>query len=232
MKVARSTLRAALAIVSGCAKQGHGRQVMFRLHGLYAITDGPRPDLESAVHSALIGGARVVQYRDKTRDHGQRSREAAQLATACAKFGVPLIINDDVDLALECGAAGVHLGMDDVGIETARKRLGRDAIIGISCYDSLQRARQMAALGANYVAFGAFYASSTKPGARCAGLELLRDSADLGIPRVAIGGITPDNAQSLIDAGADSVAVVSALFGTADIESAARSLSNLFSPLK
>ncbi|MEZ5460886.1 thiamine phosphate synthase [Dokdonella sp.] len=202
---------------------------MIRLQGLYAITNGPRADLEPAVRAALAGGARIVQYRDKTPDRDRRSREAANLVQLCSRFGVPLIINDDVDLAAECGAAGVHLGTDDVDIGVALERLGTDAIIGVSCYDSLPRARQMAAQGASYVAFGAFYPSSTKPGARIASQNLLRDSADLGIPRVAIGGISPDNALELIQAGADCVAVISALFDTVDIESAARQFSRLFS---
>ncbi|WP_423925651.1 thiamine phosphate synthase [Dokdonella sp.] len=201
---------------------------MIRLHGLYAITAGPRPDLEAAVDAALAGGARIIQYRDKTRDRARRSKEAAILARACARFTVPLIINDDVELALECAAAGVHLGSDDEHIDVALERLGQDAIVGVSCYDSLQRAREMAAQGASYVAFGAFFPSYTKPGARKAGLDLLRYSADLGIPRVAIGGVTPDNAQALIDAGADCVAVVNALFGAANIEASARQFSNLF----
>lgn len=201
---------------------------MIRLKGLYAITDGPRPDLEPAVLAALSGGASVVQYRDKTRDRARRSKEAGMLAQACARFGVPLIINDDVDLALECAAAGVHLGADDVDVEVAQRRMGQDAIVGVSCYDSLQRAREMAAQGASYVAFGAFYPSTTKPGARKAGLDLLVESADLGIPRVAIGGISPDNAAALIGAGADCVAVVSALFGAADIQARARQFSQLF----
>lgn len=201
---------------------------MIRLQGLYAITNGPRPDLEQTVRAALAGGARVVQYRDKTLDRARRSSEASSLARLCASFGVPLIINDDMDLAAECGAAGVHLGSDDADIGVALRRLGPGAIIGVSCYDSLPRARQMAAQGASYVAFGAFYPSSTKPGARVAGLDLLRDSAELGIPRVAIGGIRPDNAPELIQAGADCVAVISALFDAADIESTARQFSKLF----
>lgn len=201
---------------------------MIRMQGLYGITDGPRPDLESAVRAALTGGARIIQYRDKTQDRGRRSMEAEKLAHLCARFEVPLIINDDVDLAIECGAAGVHLGSNDARFEFARKQMGRNAIIGVSCYDSLSRARQMAAQGASYVAFGAFFASTTKPEARRASLDLLRDSAELGIPRVAIGGVCPDNAQELIDAGADCVAVIGALFGTADIESSARRFSSLF----
>jgi thiamine-phosphate pyrophosphorylase len=202
---------------------------MFKGRGLYAITNGPRQDLLQAVGAALEGGARVVQYRDKTTELVRRRAEAVALARLCAACGVPLIINDDVDLALECGATGVHLGAEDVGIATARIRLGSNAIIGVSCYDSLDRARQAFEDGADYVAFGAFHPSTTKPLARCARPDLLRSAKGLGMSVVAIGGITPDNASVLIDAGADCVAVVSSLFDATDIRSVARRFSLLFS---
>jgi thiamine-phosphate pyrophosphorylase len=202
---------------------------MFKARGLYAITNGPRQDLVEAVGAALEGGARVVQYRDKTAEPVRRRAEAVALAGLCATWGVPLIINDDIELALECGATGVHLGAEDVGIATARIRLGNDAIIGISCYDSLDRARHAVDEGADYVAFGAFHPSPTKPLARCARPDLLTSAKRLGVPVVAIGGITPDNASVLIDAGADCVAAVSSLFDAADIRSVARRFSLLFS---
>lgn len=202
---------------------------MYRLHGLYAITDGPRPDLHLAVRAALAGGAAVVQYRDKTFEHDRRLQEASLLSELCAEYGVPLIINDDPQLALACGAAGVHLGSEDAEPAVARSLLGQDSIIGVSCYDSLERARAAVAQGADYVAFGAFFPSSTKPNARCAPVALLQESRTLAVPRVAIGGISPDNAPALIAAGADCVAVISALFDSPDIEFEARRFSQLFS---
>jgi thiamine-phosphate pyrophosphorylase len=198
------------------------------LRGLYAISDGPRADLIDACAAALEGGATMLQYRDKTADRERRLREAHALQVLCLRHRVPLIVNDDVDLALATGAAGVHLGEDDEAFATARTRLGPTAIIGVSCYDSLERARQFAAAGADYLAFGAFFASSTKPQARRATLQLLRDARRLGVPLVAIGGITPDNARSLIDAGADAVAVISALFEAPDVRSTARQFADLF----
>jgi thiamine-phosphate pyrophosphorylase len=202
---------------------------MFKAKGLYAITNGPREDLVQAVGAALEGGASIVQYRDKFTEPARRNAEALALARLCEAHGVPLIINDDIELAVRCGATGVHLGASDAGIAVARNRLGSNAIIGISCYDSLDRAQHALDEGADYVAFGAFHPSPTKPLARRATLELLTSAKSLGIPMVAIGGITPDNAQVLIDAGADCVAVVSSLFDAADIRSVARRFSQLFS---
>ena len=204
-----------------------------RLHnlaarGLYAITDGPRPDLNAAVEAALNGGAAILQYRDKSGDNKRRHMEAADLLAVCRRFGVPLIINDDVQLAATIGADGVHLGEHDGGVGAARARLGDRAIIGVSCYDSLDRARQLAAAGADYLAFGAFFPSPTKPLARRARPDLLRDAKSLGLPLVAIGGITPDNARPLIEAGADFVAAISGVFASADPCAAARRYANLF----
>lgn len=198
------------------------------LRGLYAISDGPRDDLLDACAAALEGGAAILQYRDKSTDCARRLHEARALQALCARHRVPLIVNDDVELAAAVGAAGVHLGEGDAALALARARLGADAIIGVSCYDSLDRARQFAAAGANYLAFGAFFPSPTKPGASHATPHLLRDAKPLGLPLVAIGGITPDNARGLIDAGADAVAVISALFGARDVRAAARRLAHLF----
>jgi thiamine-phosphate pyrophosphorylase len=196
--------------------------------GLYAITDGPRPDLHAAVEGALAGGAAIVQYRDKSGDGERRRTEAADLLAMCRRFGVPLIVNDDVELAAAVGADGVHLGEHDGDIDAARTRLGAAAIIGVSCYDSLDRARQLAAAGADYLAFGAFFPSPTKPLARRAHASLLRDAKSLGLPLVAIGGITPDNAQPLIEAGANFIAAISGVFAASDPSTAARSYANLF----
>jgi len=190
--------------------------------GLYAITDGPRPDLLAAVKAALRGGVALLQYRDKTADSARRAFEARALRELCARFEIPFIVNDDVELALAVGADGVHLDEDDGDIAAARARLGAGAIIGVSCYDSPARARHLAAAGADYLAFGAFFPSPTKPNARRATPEMLREAKPLGLPLVAIGGVTPDNARPLIDAGADFLAVISGIFAQADPEAAAR----------
>lgn len=198
-------------------------------HGLYAITDGPRADLLDVVGQALAGGARLLQYRDKTADAPRRLAEAMALRQLCSAHGVPLIINDDIALAHAAQADGVHLGERDDGIAAARAVLGEQAIIGVSCYNMPERARAAAAAGASYLAFGAFFASPTKPMAPRASPDLLRQSAALGLPLVAIGGITPDNGGSLIDAGADYLAVISAVFGAADVRGAAQSFTDLYS---
>ena len=197
-------------------------------NGLYAITDGPRDDLVAACEAAIDGGAVLLQYRDKTDDAGRRLAEARSLAALCARRQVALTVNDDVDLALASGAMGVHLGEDDADIASARAKLGPCAIVGVSCYDSLERAHTLAAAGADYLAFGAFYASPTKPNARKATPALLRDAKALGVPLVAIGGITAANAGPLIDAGANYLAVISAVFGARDVRDAARSFAALF----
>jgi thiamine-phosphate pyrophosphorylase len=197
-------------------------------NGLYAITDGPRDDLLAACDAAIDGGAVLLQYRDKTDDAARRLAEARALADLCARRHVALIVNDDVELALASGAMGVHLGEDDAGIASARAKLGPCAIVGVSCYDSLERARVLAAEGADYLAFGAFHASPTKPNARTATPALLRDAKALGVPLVAIGGITVANAAPLIEAGANYLAVISAVFGASDTRAAARSFAALF----
>ena len=199
-----------------------------RRAGLYAITDGPRAGLTDAVAAALRGGAALIQYRDKTADRDRRLGEVRALLGLCAAARVPLIVNDDIELAAAAGADGVHLGAGDAGIAAARDRLGADAIIGVSCYDSLARARAGAGTGADYLAFGAFFPSPTKPHARRATPALLREARALGLPLVAIGGITPDNARPLIEAGADFLAVVSGVFAAADPAVAARRYADLF----
>lgn len=200
----------------------------FSARGLYAVTDGPRSDLLEVCAAALAGGAAIIQYRDKTADRVRHRDEAAQLAALCVRHGVPLIINDDVELAARVGAAGVHLGEDDAALADARAALGPDAVIGVSCYDSLARARQFVAAGADYLAFGAFFPSPTKPHARHATLDLLHLARPFGVPLVAIGGITADNAPALVAAGADCVAVISALFDAPDVCAEARRFASLF----
>jgi thiamine-phosphate pyrophosphorylase len=198
--------------------------------GLYVITNGPRPDLLEVAAQALAGGAQAMQYRDKTDDAARRQNEASALSRLCKERGVPLIVNSDVALALAIGADGVHLGPEDIDLATAREALGADAIIGVSCLASTQRAEAAALAGASYVSFGAFFQSPTKPLAGRASIDLLRQTDALGIPRVAIGGITPDNGRLLVEAGADFLAAVSAVFDASDVRAIAQDFSNLFQP--
>ncbi len=201
-----------------------------RLRGLYAITNGDKsPDLLERVAAAIAGGAAVVQYRDKSADNMHREREAGNVLAVCRAHGVPLIINDDVALAATVGADGVHLGRDDAVVREARRVLGAAAIIGVSCYNDFDLAVAAQQVGASYVAFGRFSASYTKPDAVLASLDLIRRAkAQLSIPVVAIGGITPDNAAPLIDAGVDMLAVIHGIFGQADPEQAARRYTQFF----
>lgn len=171
----------------------------------------------------------MLQYRDKRSDAVRRRRDVDALLALCMTFAVPLIINDDVELARASGAAGVHLGEDDAGIAAARAALGPHAIIGASCYDSLQRAADAAAAGADYLAFGAFFPTATKTVTRHATPGLLHAAQAFGRPLVAIGGITPENGGSLITAGADFLAVVSGVFAAPDVRAAARHYATLFS---
>jgi thiamine-phosphate pyrophosphorylase len=202
-----------------------------RLHGLYAITDAAFKGtaIERQVRSAIAGGARAIQYRDKSTDRESRRAEAKAILAVCRAAGVPLLINDDVELAAEIGADGVHIGRDDGTLAAARGRLGRQAVIGVSCYNRLELARQAAAEGADYVAFGRFFASDSKPDAVQAELELLRKARrELHCPIVAIGGITADNGRPLIEAGADMLAVIRGVFAAKDVTEAARSIQMLF----
>jgi thiamine-phosphate pyrophosphorylase len=170
-----------------------------------------------------------VQYREKSTDSSRRLEESRALLALCRGHGVPLIINDDVELAATIAADGVHLGKDDGAVSAARVRLGPHAIIGVSCYDSLACAVQAAQEGADYVAFGSFFPSATKPHAVRAPLSLLTEArVKLGIPLCAIGGITPQNGGELVNAGADMLAVIQGLFGAEDVIAAARDYSRLF----
>lgn len=202
------------------------------LRGLYAITDTPLCAARGVVPSvvaAIRGGAVMIQYRDKSADSARRLEEATALVQLCHEQDVPLIVNDDIELARACGADGVHLGAEDTGLRHARGQLGHSAIIGISCYDSLELARKSKKAGADYIAFGSFFDSPTKPAARAAPLSLLSEARDtLNVPAAAIGGITPQNGATLVAAGANFLAVVSGVFGAADPEAAARRYAALF----
>ena len=199
------------------------------LRGLYAITpdQGASEVLVASVRSALEGGVALLQYRRKTISREKRVAEARELASLARGFGVPLIVNDDVELAVEAGAAGVHLGREDGALAAAKARLG-DRLIGASCYDELERARRAVDAGADYVAFGSVFPSSTKPGAVRAPLSLLGQARALGVPVCAIGGITIENAPALVRAGADLVAVISDLFDAPDVRLRARQYASMF----
>ncbi len=199
--------------------------------GIYALTTetADTEGLLMQVEAALAGGVAAVQYRDKSGDVARRHEQASELVALCRRFGVPLIVNDDLRLADLADADGVHLGRDDGSLREARIILGKDKLIGASCYQSLELALTAQAAGANYVAFGSFFASPTKPAASRAPLELLREAGSvIQLPLVAIGGITLANAPQLLDAGADSLAVLSALFGAPDIQATAHDLNQLF----
>ncbi|MBT9612395.1 MAG: thiamine phosphate synthase [Burkholderiales bacterium] len=201
------------------------------IKGLYAITPetGDTAQLLDKTRAALAGGAQWVQYRSKSADVALKHEQATELLELCRDFHAPLIVNDDVRLAALIEADGVHVGEDDARLIEARINLGPDKIIGVSCYQDLARALRFEAEGADYVAFGSFYPSATKPGARPCPLSLLVEAkTQLHLPVVAIGGITLANAQSLIDAGADAIAVISALFDTPNVEACAQAFSSLF----
>ena len=207
---------------------------MHPIKGLYAITDNRllADRLLPAVEAALQGGAQIIQYRDKSvsnHDWQRRQDEASALLALCRRYHVPLLINDDVDLAVAIGADGVHLGQGDGSLVTARIRLGADAIIGVTCHDQISLAETAARDGASYVAFGAMFASGTKPLAQLCPLALLtRARAQLALPLVAIGGITPDNAASVIHAGAQGLAVIASLWQAPDIRVRAQQFSQEF----
>ena len=202
-----------------------------RVRRLYAVTP-EEPDTEvlaQKVREALLGGARMVQYRNKTGTSALRREQCALLIALCRAAGAPLIVNDDLDLALAIGADGLHLGREDIPIAVARAELGDGMLLGASCYDRLELAIAARDAGADYVAFGSAFPSPTKPGAPRASSALYREAKSrLNCPVVAIGGITLGNARTLITAGVDAVAVITALFDAPDIAAAARGFDRLF----
>ena len=191
-----------------------------RLRGLYAITPEV-PDAVQRVRQALEGGIALLQYRRKQRD----LHEAREIAALARRYKVPLIVNDDVELALELDAEGAHLGRGDGDLGAARKRLGR-RILGASCYNDAELARRAIGAGADYVAFGSVFSSPTKPQAVRAPLALF--ALEANVPLCAIGGITLQNAPQAIDAGADLLAVLSDLFDAPDIAARAAQYRKLF----
>jgi len=201
------------------------------LHGLYAITpaDNLLPRLSALVVLALEGGVRMVQYRNKDAPMPLKRAQAAELLRICHAHDAKLIINDDVWLAIEIGADGVHLGRDDADAVMARQALGPKRILGVSCYDDVERAVAAEAAGADYVAVGSMFPSPTKPRATRASLELVTETKRrVKLPVAAIGGIKLDNASAVLAAGADMVAVVSDLFDAMDIKGRATAFQKLF----
>lgn len=199
--------------------------------GLYALTPdcGDAASLLAKVRDALAGGACLIQYRSKIGDAALRREQAGLLTTLCRDWRVPLVINDDARLAADVGADGVHLGRDDADVATARAILGPGALIGVSCYADLERGSAAAAAGADYVAFGSVFPSTTKPLAPLAPLALLGQARRrTGLPVAAIGGITLDNAPQVIAAGADLLAVISDLFDAPDVAARAAAYARLF----
>ena len=202
-----------------------------RLYGVYAITDPVLcgEHLSDKVQAAIEGGIRILQYRNKQASPAVQHAEASKLLSLCRQHGVLFIINDDVDLASDIDADGVHLGQKDRALIEAREHLGPDKIIGISCNNRFDYALTAQQEGADYIAFGRFFSSLTKPQAPQADIDLLqRGKKELHLPIVAIGGITPENGRQLIDAGADMLAVIHGIFGQADIRLAAERYAELF----
>ena len=202
-----------------------------KIKGLYVITDsaliGPR--LGSAVEAALQGGATVVQYRQKDKRAPSYVHDAQKLSELTKRYGAVFIINDDAELSQEVDADGVHIGLTDITVALARSIIGRHKFVGVSCYNDLARAVDAQQQGADYVAFGSFFGSTIKPNAVRASIKLLQQAkSELTVPVVAIGGINEQNGAQLISAGANSLAVISAVFAQKDIKTAAQRLTNLF----
>ena len=201
-----------------------------QIRGLYVIT----PELDDTialllkVKAALEGGAAVVQYRNKKSSSPKRIEHAIALAALCEKHGATFIVNDDVKLAFEVDADGVHLGKADGDITAARKKLGANKRIGASCYDRPELAEAAVGAGADHIAFGAVFASTTKPNAVRASLDLFNQARHLNVPMVAIGGITAENAAPVLTAGAHALAVISDVFDAADVKARARAYASLF----
>jgi len=189
-----------------------------RLRGLYAVTpdEGDTDRLCAMVSAAIDGGATAVQYRNKAAADALRGEQALALARICRQRGALFIVNDDPPLARDVDADGVHVGEDDAAIAQARAGMKDDRIVGVSCYDDMARARAAARAGADYIAFGSFFPSRVKPGARRADVSLVGAAKSLGVPVVGIGGITSENAPMLVDAGIDAVAVISDVFAHGD----------------
>lgn len=203
-----------------------------KLKGLYAITDQhliTEENFSKSVEAALQGGTGIIQYRDKSDKQHKRFQQASLLRALCHQYHAICIINDDIELAKAVNAHGVHLGKSDTSLKVARQVLGENTIIGVSCYNDLNRAIEAENNNADYVAFGAIFSSTTKPDASVAGLDIItKAKQQLSIPVCTIGGITQENIQQVIQQGADMTAVISGIFSTDDIKQAATGLSQFF----
>ncbi len=202
------------------------------VQGVYGITDAslmPGRCLLEKSEQALRAGLRILQYRDKSGDFQRKVEEAHALMDLCRSYGALLVINDDPRLALQVGARAIHVGAQDPDVAAIRRELGPEFLLGVSCYADMSRALEASLAGADYLAFGSVFPSRTKPSAARASLEILHEARSrLDLPVVAIGGIQQDNAKMVVDAGADAIAVISALFGCADVASAYHGLYNCF----
>ncbi|OYZ11280.1 MAG: thiamine-phosphate diphosphorylase [Methylophilales bacterium 16-45-7] len=206
----------------------------YSIKGLYAVT----PDILEVdllcekVRKTLEGGASLVQYRNKFADKHLLLQQSTALLALCRSYQVPLIINDHLDLCAQINADGLHIGATDCDLHAARRLLGPDKIIGASCYNWLELAVQAEAAGASYVAFGACFPSETKPNAVHAPLTIFKEARHkMSLPMVAIGGIHIDNAQQVIDAGADALAVITDIFLDDDIQHITQRYTQLFQPI-
>ena len=208
-------------------------KMMENLHtikGLYAVTPDERDlfALSSKVESCIKGGARLIQYRSKELSKIERNKQAREIKIVCDYYKVPLIINDDIELCRILDADGVHLGENDDSLEKARLVLGPSKIIGVSCYNSIDRVKKAVDKGATYIALGACFPTITKPSAPTASLELIAlVLKNFKIPVVAIGGINLENIDLLINEGVNCVAMINSLFKVKDIEGTARKFSSL-----
>jgi len=203
----------------------------FIIKGLYAITPDSA-DLNTLIQKtqlAIEGGAFMVQYRSKILNRDVKMQQCAAILRICREYDIPCIVNDDVEMCRVLEADGVHLGENDDNIAEVRRILGEDSIIGSSCYDQLNRAKQAQKEGASYVAFGAVFPTPTKPNAPRATLELLREAkSEIQIPIVAIGGITMNNAHDVIETGIDAIAVITSLYESNSIKETAETFSQMF----
>jgi thiamine-phosphate pyrophosphorylase len=201
------------------------------LTGLYVITDQrliKRDSFVETVEMAIRGGARIVQLREKETPDDEIINLGKAILNVTKRYNVPLIINDSPELAKEIGADGVHLGGDDTSVEKARSILGSNSIVGVSCYNQIERGLNAVKSGADYVAFGTPYNTPTKPDREPTSIEILNQAVELiNIPIFAIGGITKNNAKPILDTGVEGIAVITSVFGSSDPETAARELANL-----
>ena len=207
----------------------------YEIRGLYVITDErliPRKRLVETVEKAIKGGAKVVQLREKESSSEELLRLARELLKLTRRYNLPLIINDHLEIARDIGAEGVHIGQHDASLTKARRVLGNRAMIGVSCYGSIERGIEAYEEGADYLAFGTPFFTPTKPDRQPTSFDILKEAKRVipKIPIFAIGGITPQNVASVLETGVDGIAVITSVFGSADPEKASRQLSAFFEP--